>query len=147
MTGEQPPPPAARSYDGDGIVVSYDAHRCRHAAECVQGLPSVFDVARRPWIMPGAAPADEVADVVRRCPSGALRYHRTDGMPDEVPDAPTRVALHADGVIHVRGDLEVATPGGPLRETRVMLCGCGRTGRTPFCDHSGTCADHGRAAA
>ncbi|WP_228921450.1 (4Fe-4S)-binding protein [Streptomyces sp. DH7] len=168
MTSQPPPRPAARSYDGEGIVVGFDAHRCLHAAECVRGLPTVFDVGRRPWIQPDNAPADEVADVIHRCPSGALQYHRTDGMPDEVPDIPTHVSLHADGVLHLRGDLgrvskvpparrppfgrtallskhalEVATPYGPRHETRVMLCGCGATGNTPYCDHSGPCAGHG----
>ncbi|MER5629080.1 (4Fe-4S)-binding protein [Streptomyces nitrosporeus] len=143
MGGERRPPhPAARSYDGDGITVSYDVRRCLHAAECVRGLPQVFEVGRRPWIMPRNASADEVAETVRRCPSGALVCHRTDGMPDEVPDVPAHVSLHEDGVLHVRGDLEVRTPDGPRRETRVMLCGCGKTGNTPFCDHSGPCADH-----
>ncbi|MFI1224617.1 MULTISPECIES: (4Fe-4S)-binding protein [unclassified Streptomyces] len=143
VTSQPPPRPAARSYDGEGIVVGFDAHRCLHAAECVRGLPAVFDVGRRPWILPGNADADEVADVIHRCPSGALQYHRTDGMPDEVPDVPTHVSLHADGVLHLRGDLEVGTPYGPRQETRVMLCGCGATGNTPYCDHSGRCAGHG----
>lgn len=142
MTSEPPPHPAVRSYDGEGITVSYDAHRCLHAAECVHGLPTVFEVGRKPWIMPANASADEVADVIHRCPSGALQYHRTDGLPDEVPDAPTHVSLHADGVLHLRGDLEIDTLEGTRRETRVMLCGCGRTGNAPFCDHSGKCAGH-----
>lgn len=143
MPSQPPPRPAARSYDGEGIVVGFDAHRCLHAAECVRGLPAVFDTGRRPWVQPDNAPADEVADVIHRCPSGALQYHRTDGMPDEVPDVPTHVSLGADGVLHLRGDLEVATPHGPRQETRVMLCGCGATGNTPYCDHSGPCAGHG----
>ncbi|MEV7902867.1 (4Fe-4S)-binding protein [Streptomyces anulatus] len=143
VTSQPPPRPAAKSYDGEGIVVGFDSHRCLHAAECVRGLPTVFDVGRRPWIQPDGAPAEEVADVIHRCPSGALQYHRTDGMPDEVPDVPTHVSLHADGVLHLRGDLEVATPYGPRHETRVMLCGCGATGNTPYCDHSGPCAGHG----
>ncbi|MER6596944.1 (4Fe-4S)-binding protein [Streptomyces parvus] len=138
MTSQPPPRPAAKSYDGEGIVVGFDSHRCLHAAECVRGLPTVFDVDRRP----DNAPADEVAEVIHRCPSGALQYHRTDGMPDEVPDVPTHVSLHADGVLHLRGDLEVATPHGPRHETRVMLCGCGATANTPYCDHSGPCAGH-----
>ncbi|PVD02813.1 MULTISPECIES: (4Fe-4S)-binding protein [Streptomyces] len=141
MTSQPPPRPAAKSYDGEGIVVGFDSHRCLHAAECVRGLPTVFDVGRRP--QPDNAPADEVAEVIHRCPSGALQYHRTDGMPDEVPDVPTHVSLHADGVLHLRGDLEVATPYGPRHETRVMLCGCGATANTPYCDHSGPCAGHG----
>ncbi|MFF2862207.1 (4Fe-4S)-binding protein [Streptomyces rubiginosohelvolus] len=143
MTSRPPPRPAAKSYDGEGIVVGFDAHRCLHAAECVRGLPAVFDVDRRPWVQPDNAPADEVAEVIHRCPSGALQYHRTDGMPDEVPDVPTHVSLHADGVLHVRGDLEVATLFGPRHETRVMLCGCGATANTPYCDHGGPCAGHG----
>ncbi|MEU2799643.1 MULTISPECIES: (4Fe-4S)-binding protein [unclassified Streptomyces] len=143
MTSQPPPRPAAKSYDGEGIVVGFDSHRCLHAAECVRGLPAVFDVGRRPWVQPDNAPADEVAEVIRRCPSGALQYRRTDGMPDEVPDVPTHVSLHADGVLHLRGDLEVATPSGPRRETRVMLCGCGATAAPPYCDHSGPCAGHG----
>lgn len=141
-----PHPAAARSYDGEGITVSFDAHRCLHAAECVRGLPAVFEVGRKPWILPGNAPADEVADVIHRCPSGALQYHRTDGLPDEIPGVPTHVSLHPDGVLHLRGDLEVATPHGPHHETRVMLCGCGSTGNTPYCDHSGACAGHGQGA-
>ncbi|MEV7056558.1 (4Fe-4S)-binding protein [Streptomyces microflavus] len=150
MTSDsQPTPPhpaAARSYDGEGITVSFDAHRCLHAAECVRGLPAVFEVGRKPWILPGNAPADEVADVIHRCPSGALQYHRTDGLPDEIPDVPTHVSLHPDGVLHLRGDLEVATPHGPHHETRLMLCGCGATGNTPYCDHSGACARHDQGA-
>lgn len=136
------PPPGASSYDGDGIVVSYEVHRCLHAAECVRGQPDVFEVGRKSWIVPDNAPASEVADVIHRCPSGALQYHRTDGGADELPVTPTRVSAQADGVIHLHGDLLVQTPQGPRHETRVMLCGCGLTGNTPYCDHSGRCAAH-----
>ncbi|MFD7866908.1 (4Fe-4S)-binding protein [Streptomyces sp. NPDC059783] len=142
MAAEPPPRPAVRSYDGDGITVEYDVRRCLHAAECVRGLPAVFDTGRKPWIQPGGTPADDIAEVIHRCPSGALQYHRDDGGPAEEPDTPTRVSLHDDGVLHLRGDLEVETPDGPRAETRVMLCGCGRTRNTPYCDHSGPCGAH-----
>lgn len=66
-----------RTYTGPLLDVSFAAERCQHAAECVRGMPSVFDTARRPWIDPGAADTPELADrlreVVARCPSGALR--------------------------------------------------------------------------
>ena len=32
-----------RHYADDKIDISYDARRCIHAAECVRGLPAVFD--------------------------------------------------------------------------------------------------------
>lgn len=39
-----------REYQGDGITVSYELKRCIHAAECVRGLPAVFNLGKRPWI-------------------------------------------------------------------------------------------------
>jgi uncharacterized Fe-S cluster protein YjdI len=67
-----------RTYTGTTVDVSFDAALCEHAAECVRGLPAVFDVQQRPWIQPDGAPADDVVEVVGRCPSGALRIERDD---------------------------------------------------------------------
>ncbi|MEH3052958.1 MAG: (4Fe-4S)-binding protein [Patulibacter minatonensis] len=67
-----------KAYEGRDVTVSFDHVLCAHAAECVRGLPAVFDTGRRPWILPDGAPADEVASVVGRCPSGALRVTRAD---------------------------------------------------------------------
>ncbi|MDX1644676.1 MAG: (4Fe-4S)-binding protein, partial [Thermoanaerobaculia bacterium] len=60
-----------RRYETDDLTVLYDVERCIHAEECVHGLPQVFDPDRRPWIEPGEAPAEDVARVIRRCPTGA----------------------------------------------------------------------------
>ena len=62
-----------KSYVGTQITVSFDVDVCQHAAECVRGLPAVFDVNQRPWIQPDHADPDTVREVVARCPSGALR--------------------------------------------------------------------------
>jgi uncharacterized Fe-S cluster protein YjdI len=69
---------ARKAYAGREITASFDPERCAHAAACVRGLPAVFDTGRRPWILPDLAPAAEVAEVVTRCPSGALRYELAD---------------------------------------------------------------------
>ncbi|WP_438949008.1 (4Fe-4S)-binding protein [Streptomyces harbinensis] len=66
-----------QTYQGRSITVTFEAGRCRHAAVCVHGLPEVFDTARRPWIRPDGAEAERLAEVVRRCPSGALQYELT----------------------------------------------------------------------
>ena len=65
-----------KTYAGKDVDVSFDPEVCEHAAECVRGLPSVFDTKARPWIQPDGAPADDVIEVVGRCPSGALRIER-----------------------------------------------------------------------
>ncbi|MFD0272997.1 (4Fe-4S)-binding protein [Kitasatospora sp. NPDC127111] len=131
--------PAARTYEAEGIAVTFDPLVCRHAAECVRGLPAVFDTTRRPWIMPDAADPGLLAEVVRRCPTGALRYWLAGGG-TEVPDRPTSIRRMADGRLLVRGDLRVTGAEGAVRETpRAMLCGCGLSAGQPYCDRSGAC--------
>jgi uncharacterized Fe-S cluster protein YjdI len=67
---------ARKSYTGPLVDVSFDGELCRHAAECVRGMPTVFDTAQRPWIDPEQATTPALADLLRevvgRCPSGAL---------------------------------------------------------------------------
>ncbi|WP_158839702.1 (4Fe-4S)-binding protein [Saccharothrix deserti] len=72
------PPPGAKAYHGARVSVSFEAARCRHATECIRGLPEVFDPAARPWVRPDAAEPETVVEVVDRCPSGALRYALPD---------------------------------------------------------------------
>jgi uncharacterized Fe-S cluster protein YjdI len=67
-----------KPYSGADVTVSFDPEVCQHSGECVRGLPAVFEVGRSPWILPDAAPADEVIAQVGRCPSGALRIERRD---------------------------------------------------------------------
>lgn len=129
------PDPRGRAYRGEGVTVYFDGRRCIHAAECVRGLPAVFDTAKRPWIEAGNAPPADVVAVVERCPSGALTYERADGVA-EAPARPTRVAREPGGPLHVRGDVVVVLDNGERRLTRATLCACGRTGNAPFCDGS-----------
>lgn len=123
-----------RAYAGEHVTVYYDAHRCLQFAECIRGLPDVFDTQKRPWIQPDNAPAERVAEVIRRCPSGALHYELAHGSPEQ-PERPTRVHAVMDGPFTVRGDLVIETADGELREVRAALCRCGRTHSQPFCDH------------
>lgn len=127
-----------KMYRTESITVTFEARRCLHAAECVHGLPEVFDTAKRPWIRPDGATAERLAEVVRRCPSGALRYELVEGG-TETPDRPTTIARSATGQLAVRGELSVDTPQGARAETRVVLCGCGQSRLQPYCDHAGSC--------
>ncbi|MDA1194468.1 MAG: (4Fe-4S)-binding protein [Planctomycetota bacterium] len=65
-------------YRGTALDVTFDADVCIHAGECVRRLPQVFDVKRKPWVLPDGASADEVRDVVAGCPSGALAIVEKD---------------------------------------------------------------------
>ena len=65
------PETTRKRYTGDSLDVSFDPVRCRHAAECLRGLPAVFDTQRRPWILPDGAEPGDVVRVVARCPTAS----------------------------------------------------------------------------
>jgi uncharacterized Fe-S cluster protein YjdI len=128
-----------QTYAADEIMVTFDPNLCVHSARCLSALPAVFDVGRRKWVDPSAAPADDVARVVELCPSGALQYARTGAAGDVGPrPAPsvTVVTLSTDGPLLIEGHVRVrAADGETIRETdRVALCRCGGTRNQPFCD-------------
>lgn len=124
-----------RAYESDQIAVTYDPRRCIHSAECERGLRRVFDPDRVPWIDPGQAEADTIAEVVERCPTGALHHERKDGGPAESPDTENVARVGPDGPLYVRGRLRIELPGGDvLDETRVAFCRCGASKDKPFCD-------------
>ncbi|MCU0620113.1 MAG: CDGSH iron-sulfur domain-containing protein [Gemmatimonadales bacterium] len=129
-------------YENAAIKVTYDASRCIHFAACVRGLPAVFDPRKRPWVAPDEASPDAIADVVERCPTGALHFERKDGGAAEVPDAENSVLVSAHGPIYLRGDLEVMGAYNTVqrRETRLALCRCGQSRNKPYCDGSHTAA-------
>lgn len=122
-----------KAYAGSGVTVYYDAPRCVHVANCVRGLPEVFRPRERPWIQAGSAAAQEVAAVVRTCPTGALHY-ALEGGEGEAPERPTRIVPVVDGPVGLRGDLVIETATGEVREVRAALCRCGASSNKPFCD-------------
>jgi CDGSH-type Zn-finger protein/uncharacterized Fe-S cluster protein YjdI len=126
-----------RTYETDGVRVHWDSSRCIHTGICLRTLPSVFDVRRRPWVDLQGAEAEVVADAGVRCPTGALRYERLDGVEGERPQRPTVVWPVEDGPLLMAGDLEVRGPDGePItHETRLTLCRCGLSHNQPFCDN------------
>lgn len=127
-----------RDYEGEGIVVHWEPKLCIHAANCIRQLPGVFDPNARPWVSVDAADADDIAEAIRTCPTGALRYERTDDAPQEMPDVPTTVQQLRNGPLLVRGDIRVvAADGNVVRPaTRLVLCRCGRSQNKPYCDLS-----------
>ena len=61
-------------YETPEITVTFEPDLCIHSGVCVRGLPKVFDVQRRRWVMPELGVAAEIAAQVQRCPSGALKF-------------------------------------------------------------------------
>jgi uncharacterized Fe-S cluster protein YjdI len=126
-----------KTYASKDIAISYDPKRCIHVARCVAGAPETFNPEARPWIQPANATAEKLADVVARCPTGALRYERLDGGPPEPVPAEVTITLEKDGPIYVRGPMPLLDGAGNRNEDagiRYALCRCGGSGNKPFCD-------------
>lgn len=128
---------ARKTYRGQDVNVTFDLDVCTHAGECVRSLPKVFDTERRPWIAPDEGSADEIRDVVARCPSGALEIDGQESATvTPAPEATIQVMPH--GPLIVSGAVALIGEDGAPLETgpKVALCRCGRTSRDPYCDGS-----------
>jgi len=130
-------------FESPAITVTWSRLRCNHVAECIRGLPVVFQPGRRPWVDPARAAVDRVAEVVCRCPTGALHYERHDGGAAEPVPAENVVTPMRHGPLHLRGDIRLVGEDGAelARDTRVALCRCGATRARPWCDGSHWAAD------
>ncbi|MEF8816929.1 MAG: CDGSH iron-sulfur domain-containing protein [Salinibacter sp.] len=137
------------TYEGDDVTVTWDQERCIHAQACVDGLPTVFDPERRPWIEPDQATPDAVEAVVPQCPTGALHLTRNGDDPEPTPDE-NRISLFPNGPLLVHGDAELIDSDGEtlLTDTRMALCRCGKSSNKPLCDgsHDGDFEDAGHIA-
>ncbi|ADJ15452.1 CDGSH iron-sulfur domain-containing protein [Halalkalicoccus jeotgali] len=124
-------------YVGEDGTVTYDVNRCIHVKACVEWLSQVFDPDERPWIRPDNADAEEVAAVIRDCPTGALHFESNEGMDEPIPEG-NRITVVPDGPLYLHGDLGIETPEGEelLSDTRIALCRCGASENKPLCDNS-----------
>ena len=128
-----------RDYPGKDITVHDNRKICSHAAECVNNLSSVFKLGSRPWINPDASKMNDIIDVVRRCPSGALSYS-IDGVEYRDPEEqrnPT-VTVLKNGPYHITGGIELIGEniqfGEGASKEHYTLCRCGASENKPFCD-------------
>jgi uncharacterized Fe-S cluster protein YjdI len=129
-------PDVMKEYRDEHIVVTWEPSYCIHAAKCLDALPEVFDVTRRPWILVAAADAGRIAAAVMQCPTGALHFRRLDGGEQEPVPAETTVEPQRNGPLYLRGKLKfINAQGDVIREdVRAALCRCGGSSGTPFCD-------------
>jgi CDGSH-type Zn-finger protein/uncharacterized Fe-S cluster protein YjdI len=119
---------------GQRMELSFEAKRCIHARFCVTGAPNVFLAnVQGPWIHPDAMEVERVVEVAHACPSGAIRYHRTDGAHDELAPPVNLASIREAGPYAFRGQLQI--DGEPVG-FRATLCRCGASKNKPFCDGS-----------
>jgi CDGSH-type Zn-finger protein/uncharacterized Fe-S cluster protein YjdI len=132
-------PPASSKVDGveyiegKDMTLIYEGKKCIHSRFCVTGAPQVFLAnVKGPWIHPDAMPVDSLVEIAHVCPSGAIRYRRKDGKPEETAPPVNLIATREAGPYAARGALNIAG----LAAFRATLCRCGASKNKPYCDGS-----------
>lgn len=136
-------PDGVEKYEGSEISIHYNRLLCSHAAICGDRLEAVFDSKRDPWIIPDNGSAEEIKEIVKACPSGALRYSLPNEMPQHIlSDSCSEINIEKDGPFHVCG---IPFASERLAEgassDKYDLCRCGASKNKPYCD--GTHCDIG----
>ncbi len=125
-------------YPGREVDVTWDERLCIHVGECGRAKGELFVSGREPWCQPDGCPVPDVAEVVERCPSGALAYEAKDGQTAETAASHNTLTVSGNGPYFVRGNLAIegAAPDMPGVKFRAALCRCGHSKNKPFCDNS-----------
>jgi len=128
----------AIKYPGENVDVYWSGRLCIHVGECGRARGELFTAGRKPWCDPNLATDDEVEDVVKRCPTGALHYEFKDGSGAEKANAENTIHVAYNGPLYVHGDLSIdgAPSDVPGLAFRAALCRCGLSKNKPFCDNS-----------
>ena len=119
---------------GRQIELQFEAKRCIHSRFCVTWAPRVFLAnVQGPWLHPDAVPVERLVEVAHACPSGAIRYRRKDGAPDEPVPEVNLATVREAGPYAFRAALQIdGVPAG----FRATLCRCGASRNKPYCDGS-----------
>jgi CDGSH-type Zn-finger protein/uncharacterized Fe-S cluster protein YjdI len=121
--------------EGRDLTLIYEGKKCIHSRFCVTWGPKVFIAnVKGPWINPDAMPTDALAEIAHVCVSGAIRYKRKDGHPDEGAPPVNLVSVREGGPYAIKADIRL--DGGPAGNYRYTLCRCGASKNKPFCDGS-----------
>jgi CDGSH-type Zn-finger protein/uncharacterized Fe-S cluster protein YjdI len=120
--------------EGKSLTLLFDSRKCIHSRFCVTWAPNVFLAnVEGPWIHPDAMEVERLVEIAHVCPSGAIRYRRKDGKPDEAAPLVNLISLRENGPYAVRADMQLSGQSGVFRAT---LCRCGASKNKPFCDGS-----------
>ena len=64
-----------KEYSNGEVTIVWQNALCTHSANCVRGLPEVFNSRATPWIKPENASTEKLIEQVKKCPSGALSFY------------------------------------------------------------------------
>jgi len=137
---------AAVEYTNGEVTVFWKPRLCIHSANCLLGLPGVFDSDSKPWIDMKGATTEEIMKVVDTCPSRALTYLKNSLKPVAAKrkkavkkTGNTRIQVLKNGPILISGNFiirDAAKKKIHIAGEIAAICRCGASKKKPFCDGS-----------
>jgi CDGSH-type Zn-finger protein len=130
------------TYKGQTATVYYNVLLCSHAAECGSRASAVFNPDQKPWVQPDNGTLEQIREVVKVCPSGALRYSEAGAAEEALVDEDVSITVEKNGPYRV-SNLPIAAGywAQGQSDKKYVLCRCGKSQNKPFCD--GTHRDEG----
>lgn len=135
---------SVKEFSNGEITVFWQAEKCIHSANCLIGLPDVFNPKKKPWINIHASNSKDIMKTIDTCPSRALTYLKSTkfvtSKPRETPKKKAkfaRIQILKNGPALVTGNFIVRD--AKKKKVRIegeitALCRCGGSKKKPFCD-------------
>ena len=126
------------TYPGEQAEVHWDGRLCIHYGDCGRAEGELFVGGRQPWCQPDLAGDEEIREVIKRCPTGALSVVFKGETWNETPASTNSLTISQDGPLYFDGDISVQTAAdeSPDKRVRAALCRCGLSTNKPYCDNS-----------
>jgi uncharacterized Fe-S cluster protein YjdI len=137
---------SVKEYSNGEVTVFWKSELCIHSANCLIGLPEVFNSKKKPWINIHASNSKDIMKAVDACPSRALTYLKSTKFVISKPRAKpkkkakyARIQILKNGPALVTGNFIVRD--AKKKKVRIenevaALCRCGASKKKPFCDGS-----------
>ncbi|MCX6266377.1 MAG: (4Fe-4S)-binding protein [Bacteroidetes bacterium] len=135
-----------REFSNGEVTVYWKADLCIHSANCLIGLPGVFNSKKKPWINVHASSSKEIMKVIDTCPSRALTYLKSTKFVTSKPRATAKMKSKFARVHILKNGPALITGNFILRDAKkkkiqienevAAICRCGASKKKPFCDGS-----------
>ncbi len=126
-----------KTYKKESLNIHWKPELCIHSANCIKGLPRVFNPKIKPWVNQENAGIDELITTINTCPSGALSYSLDLDKELITVDTKSRISIkiNESGPIIISDGCIIDYQGKSIeKEGTVALCRCGQSENKPFCD-------------
>jgi uncharacterized Fe-S cluster protein YjdI len=137
---------AVKEYTNGEVTVFWKPRLCIHSANCLLGLPGVFDNSAKPWINMDGASTKDIMKVVDTCPSRALTYLKNAKRPMTGKRKKTSRKTGNAKIQILRNGPALITGNFIIRDAEkkkvhvegevAAICRCGGSKKKPFCDGS-----------